>query len=148
MSFLDYLLHARYTAPMRKPFAIAAATSLLLAFPVHGENVPEVGRIVFFRGPSVFGAVLGCPIRYHGDLVVDLSRGHFAEWVVPAGEYVLTNGTSGVTVNVVDGSTHYVRCMIKTGFLTGRSDLLPSDKEQFEGMRASMSNVLLPPLSR
>ncbi len=50
---------------------------------------------------------------------------------VPAGRYILTNHTSSVEVAVDPGETRYVRCMIKTGMLTGRADLQIVDEESF-----------------
>ena len=82
------------------------------------------------------GAALGCPIRYKGRRIVELGRGKFAQWAVPAGRYILVNGTASVEVSVMPGETRYVRCQIKTGFLTGRSDLQIVDEESFAAHRA------------
>lgn len=89
------------------------------------------GSIVMFRGESVWGAALGCPIRYKGREIVELGRGKFAQWSVPAGRYILVNGTASVEINVAPGETRYVRCQVKTGFLTGRADLQIVDQETF-----------------
>jgi hypothetical protein len=97
------------------------------------SNAP--GKIVMYRGSSVMGAGLACPIRYKGQEVIELARGKYAEWSVPAGRYILTNHTSSVEVAVDPGETRYVRCMIKTGMLTGRADLQIVDEESFNEHR-------------
>jgi hypothetical protein len=93
------------------------------------------GKIVMYRGSSVVGAAVGCPIRYKGQEVVELGRGRYAEWSVPAGRYILTNHTTSVEVAVDPGETRYVRCMIKMGMLTGRADLQIVDEESFNEHR-------------
>ena len=82
------------------------------------------------------GAALACPIRYKGREIVELGRGKYAQWNVPAGRYILVNGTASVEVSVMPGETRYVRCQIKTGFLTGRADLQIIDEESFNAHRA------------
>jgi hypothetical protein len=89
------------------------------------------GKIVMYRGSSIMGMGIACPIRYQGKEIVELARGKFAEWVVNPGHYVLTNKTSSVDVTVGPGETSYVRCMIKPGFLTGRADLQVADEASF-----------------
>ena len=102
---------------------------------IMGQSIAPVpqatGKIVMYRGSSVMGAALGCPIRYKESEIVELGRGKYAEWVVPPGRYILTNKTSSVEVTVAAGESSYVRCMIKTGFMTGRADLQIIDAESF-----------------
>jgi hypothetical protein len=98
--------------------------------------VPASGAIVMYRGSGVMGAALACPIRYKGREIVELGRGKYAQWAVPAGRYILVNGTASVEVSVMPGETRYVRCQIKTGFLTGRADLQIVDEESFNAHRA------------
>ena len=78
---------------------------------------PQPGKIVMYRGSSAMGAGLACPIRYKGREIVELARGKYAEWPVPAGRYILTNHTSSVEVAVDPGETRYVRCMTQTGMI-------------------------------
>ena len=98
-------------------------------------STPGTGKIVMYRGSSVFGAGVACPIRYKGHEVVELARGKFAEWVVPPGRYILNNHTSSVEVAVDPGETRYIRCMIKMGMLAGRADLQVVDEESFNEHR-------------
>jgi len=92
---------------------------------------PAMGVIVMYRPGAIMGMGLGCPIRYHGTEVVELGRNKYAEWHVPPGRYILTNKTASVEINVAPGESRYVRCQIKTGFLTGRADLQIVDRESF-----------------
>lgn len=89
------------------------------------------GKIVIYRGSSVMGAAVACPVRFKGTVVVELGRGKYAEWEVKPGRYILTNKTSSVEVSVDAGETRYVRCQIKTGFMAGRADLQIVDEESF-----------------
>ena len=106
----------------------------------------QVGTIIFYRGSNVVGAALACPIRYKGREVVELGRGKYAAWQVPAGRYILTNKTASVEVSVDLGEIRYVRCMIKTGFLTGRADLQIVDEESFAANRDSYEEKAIAPL--
>jgi hypothetical protein len=88
-------------------------------------------KIILYRGSSIMGMGIACPIRYQGKEIVELARGKYAEWAVNPGHYVLTNKTSSVDVSVNPGETRYVRCMIKPGFFVGRADLQIADEASF-----------------
>jgi hypothetical protein len=89
------------------------------------------GKIVMYRPGAMFGAVMGCPIRYNGKEIVELGRGKFAEWDVPAGSYALANKSSKVTVEVASGQTKYVRCYMKMGVFGGRATLEEVGEDKF-----------------
>ena len=99
------------------------------------QTGPQSGKIVMYRGSSIWGSGLACPIRYKGQEIVELARGKYAEWSVPPGRYILTNKTSSVEVAVDPGETRFVRCMIKSGMLVGRADLQIVDEESFNEHR-------------
>jgi Protein of unknown function (DUF2846) len=104
---------------------------------VDSKPTPQLpGKIVMYRGSSVMGAAIACPIRYKGQELVELGRGKYALWSVPPGRYILTNHTSSVEVAVDPGETRYVRCEIKMGFLVGRADLQIVDEESFNEHRS------------
>ena len=103
------------------------------------EASTDLGKIVMYRGSSVFGAGVACPIRYKGQDIEEISRGKFAEWSVPPGRYILNNHTSSIELSVNPGETRYVRCMIKMGFLAGRADLQVVDEESFNEHRSEFS---------
>ena len=94
------------------------------------------GAIIMYRGSSIVGAAVACPIRYKNYQIVELGRGKYAEWSVPAGRYILGNGTTSVEVNVAPGERRYIRCQIKMGMLSGRADLQIVDEENFAQHRA------------
>lgn len=131
---------------------LAVLAALAFAMPAFGQSirsqVESPGKIVIYRGPSIWGAGLGCPVRYKGQEIVELGRGKFAEWEVPAGRYILTNKTASVEVSVDPGEVRYVRCMIKTGFLTGRSDFQIVDEESFKAIRGEFERKEIAPLNR
>lgn len=126
--------------------SLVCVTLAMLAVPAFAQSeppavqrasvTPGAGAIVMYRGSGVMGAALACPIRYKGREIVELGRGKYAEWAVPAGRYILVNGTASVEVSVDPGETRYVRCQIKTGFLTGRADLQIVDEETFTAHKA------------
>lgn len=99
------------------------------------------GSVIFYRGESIMGAALGCPVRYEGNTIVDLDPGKYLEWKVRPGRYVLLNKTASVEVTVEDGKASYVRCVIKTGFMSGRSDLQLSDRATFEQHSADYESL-------
>ena len=105
------------------------------AAPIQSPAASIGGKIVMYRGSSVFGAGVACPIRYKSQEIVELGRGKFAEWTVVPGRYILNNHTSSVEVSVDAGETRYVRCMIKMGVLAGRADLQIVDEESFNEHR-------------
>lgn len=116
----------------------------LLASPAVAQDTrldgepPVAGSILMFRGGSVWGAAVACPIRYHGNELVELGRGKYAEWSVAPGRYILTNKTASVEVNVGPGEIRYVRCQVKSGFMSGRADLQIVDRESFDAVKDGM----------
>lgn len=113
---------------------IFAASLALAGTAATAQDTP--GKIVMFRPGAIMGMGVACPIRYDGKEVVELGRNKFAEWTVPAGRYILTNKTASVEVTVDPGETRYVRCQIKTGFMTGRADLQIVDAASFNAKAA------------
>lgn len=66
---------------------------------------------------------IACPVQCKGRELVELGHGKIAEWQVPAGSYILGNKIASVEANVTAGQTMYLRCQIKSGFMSGRVDL-------------------------
>lgn len=119
----------------QEPEAAKAIESVSPPTAVAEESVsspaPQMGKIVMYRGSTIIGAAVACPIRYKGREIVELGRGKFAEWEVPPGRYILNNKTSSIEVTVEPGKTSYVRCSLKMGFFAGRADLQIVDEESF-----------------
>lgn len=95
----------------------------------------QQGTIIMYRRGSVMGAALGCPIRYQGNELVELGRSKAFQWEVKPGRFILENKTSSIEVTVEPGETRYVRCQIKTGFLTGRADLQIVDGTEYKELK-------------
>ena len=104
----------------------------LASMPAMAQQAEQTGRIIFYRPGSVVGLAIACPIRYQGKEVVELGRNRYAEWDVPAGRYIFMNKTASVEVAIEPGETRFVRCSIKTGFMSGRADLQISDEASFK----------------
>lgn len=119
---------------------LAAAAAIFSVPAVAQESMPssESGMIVIYRGGSIIGAAGGCPVRHKGIEVVELGRGKFAEWSVPPGRYILTNNRSSIEVNVAPGETRYVRCQIKSGFMSGGAYLQIVDRENFDAAKPGL----------
>lgn len=125
----------------------AGAQEPVIVLPVDPLPAPaaSTATIVMFRPASVVGFSVACPIRYKGKELVELGRGKFAEWRVPAGSYILANKTSSVEVNVTAGQTKHVRCSIKPGFMSGRADLQIVDQETFARNQAEFERKEVEP---
>lgn len=111
---------------------MALIVVLLLYVQAAPEVPAETGKIVMYRPGAMMGFGVACPIRHEGKEIVELGRNKFAEWTVKPGRYILMNKTASVEVSVAAGETRYVRCSIKTGFMSGRADLQVSDEATFK----------------
>lgn len=96
------------------------------------------GTIIFYRRGAVIGAAIACPIRHQGNEVVELGRSRVFEWKVTPGRYVLENKNASVEVTVEAGETRYVRCQIKSGFLSGRADLQTVDGTEYNEVKGDL----------
>lgn len=103
------------------------------------QSPANTGKIIMYRGSTVVGAAVACPIRFQNREIVELGRGKFAQVDVAPGDYILADKISSVTVHVVPGETSYVRCVVKMGIMAGRSILEPVDKDTFESKRAGLA---------
>lgn len=117
---------------------LAQAAPIVATLPTAPE--PR-GSVIIYRSEAMMGFGLGCPVRHEGNQLVDLNPGKYIEWQVPPGRYVLLNKTASVEVTVEAGKKSYVRCVIKTGFLSGRSDLQLSDRATFEEHSADYDSL-------
>ena len=107
--------------------------------PVEAENAP--GKIVVYRRGSVVGAAIACPVRSGGREIVELGRGRYAEIEVEAGRHILENRNASIELTVEPGETRFVRCQVKSGFLSGRADFQIVDGTEFEEVKADLRLV-------
>jgi len=130
------------TAPVSPPIAPSAEAQ------TPEESPTQLGTIIVYRGSTVMGAAIACPIRYKGQEIVELGRGKYAEWKVQPGRYILTNKTASVEVTVGAGEVQYVRCRIKVGMWVGLADLQIVDEESFSASRHTYTKKeIAPPAS-
>lgn len=126
-----------------KSLTLAFAVALAAAAPTYAQSADAVseataaepsGTIIIYRRGSLVGSAVACPIRYKGaELVelVELGRSKAFEWKVQPGRYILENKSSSIEVSVEAGETRYVRCQMKSGFLTSRADLQIVDGTEY-----------------
>jgi hypothetical protein len=107
------------------------------------ENEP--GKIVIYRRGSVVGAAIACPVRSGGRDLVELGRGRYAELDVEPGRHILENKNASVEVSVLAGETRYIRCQIKSGFMSGRADFQIVDGSEFLKIKADLQPADLLP---
>ena len=91
----------------------------------------QKGTIVMFRGGSIVGAGVACPIMAQGKEITELARGKYSTWSVEPGTYMLNDKKNGVEVTVAAGETKYVRCSIKMGILAGKPKLKLVDAAEY-----------------
>lgn len=93
---------------------------------------------MIYRRGSVVGAAIACPVRSGGRDLVELGRGRYSEIEVKPGRHILENKNTSVEVTVLAGETRYVRCQIKSGFMSGRADFQIVDRTEFEAIKADL----------
>lgn len=81
----------------------------------------DTGKIILFRGGTLYAAAAACPIHYNGQEIVELGRNKYAEWSVTPGNYIIYNKFNNLTVSVSAGETKYIRCHIKSTAFSNKS---------------------------
>ena len=117
------------TAPAAAPAADAAAGG--------------TGTVVFFREKKMMGMAISFKVRENGVELCKLGSGSFCTVQVPVGkhEYVTkTEAKDVLTMEVESGETYYVQASISMGVVAGHSNLAPSTKDVFEGMKAKLKD--------
>jgi hypothetical protein len=117
----------------------AAATSAPAADAAGGAT----GTVVFFREKKMMGAAISYKVRENGVELCKLSNGSFCTLQVPAGkhEYVTkTEAKDVLNLEVEPGETYYVQASISMGVVAGHSNLAPSTKDAYEGMKAKLKD--------
>ena len=101
------------------------------------------GTVVFFREKKMMGAAISYKVRENGVELCKLGSGSFCTVQVPAGkhEYVTkTEAKDVLNMEVEPGETYYVQASISMGVAAGHSNLAPSTKETFDGMKAKLKD--------
>jgi hypothetical protein len=98
---------------------------------------PGKGQILFYRTGGISGAALGCAVFDVGaaDKLSSLGAGKYFILVSDPGPRSFTvkslETKDALTLEIEEGETQFVRCKIKTGFLSGRADIGPSTETEF-----------------
>jgi len=130
--------------------AIAIAAPVMMTAPAPAlaekEEAPQLeipappagkGQILFYRTGSIMGAALGCAV-FDVDGSEKISS-------LGAGKYFIVHSEPGerqfkvksleakdtLTLEIEEDETQFVRCKIKSGFLSGRADISPSSEKEF-----------------
>lgn len=125
------------------PLAITAAApaavaeekddaALVIPAPPEGK-----GQVLFYRTGGLSGAALGCAVFDEGaeDKLSSLGSGKYFILVSEPGPRSFTvkslETKDALTLEIEEGETQFVRCKIKTGFMSGRADIGPSTETEF-----------------
>lgn len=95
------------------------------------------GQVIFYRTGGLSGAALGCAVFDVGaeDKLSSLGAGKYFVLVSDPGPRSFTvkslETKDALTLEIEEGETQFVRCKIKTGFMSGRADIGPSTESEF-----------------
>lgn len=98
---------------------------------------PGKGQVLFYRTGGLSGAALGCAVFDVGaaDKLSSLGAGKYFILVSDPGPRSFTvkslETKDALTLEIEEGETQFVRCKIKTGFMSGRADIGPSTETEF-----------------
>src|SRR5262245_53520684 len=113
------------------------------AAPAADAAAGNTGTVVFFREKKMMGAAISYKVRENGIELCKLGSGSFCTLQVPVGkhEYVTqTEAKDVLAMEVESGETYYVQASISMGFVAGHSNLAPSTKDVFDGMKAKLKD--------
>jgi len=124
------------------PVAMTAAAPAALAQKAEGEVTipappPGKGQVLFYRTGGLSGAALGCAVFDVGaeDKLSSLGAGKYFILFSDPGPRSFTvkslETKDALTLEIEEGETQFVRCKIKTGFMSGRADIGPSTETEF-----------------
>lgn len=117
------------------PAALAeekADAAVVIPAPPEGK-----GQVLFYRTGGLSGAALGCAVFDVGaeDKLSSLGSGKYFILVSEPGPRSFTvkslETKDALTLEIEEGETQFVRCKIKTGFMSGRADIAPSTESEF-----------------
>ena len=133
--------------------AAIAALALAPAVTMAKDNAPattpandpagSTGTVVFFREKKMMGAAISYKVRENGLELCKLGSGSFCTVQVPVGKHAYvtkTEATDVLNMEVESGETYYVQASISMGLAAGHSNLAPSSKEVFDGMKAKLKD--------
>lgn len=95
------------------------------------------GQVIFYRTGGISGAALGCAVFDAGaqDKLSSLGAGRYFVLVSEPGPRSFTvkslETKDALTLEIEPDETQFVRCKIKSGFMSGRADIAPSNEGEF-----------------
>lgn len=98
---------------------------------------PGKGQVLFYRTGGFSGAALGCAVFDVGaeDKLSSLGAGKYFILVSEPGPRSFTvkslETKDAIALEIEPDETQFVRCKIKSGFLSGRADIAPSSESEF-----------------
>lgn len=107
----------------------APAAPVVIAAPAAGAS-----QVVFFR-PSAMGMAISCNVRENGKMLGTTNNGrYFVLTTSPGPHKFTTHGetTDELNVEAEPDETAYVKCKIGMGIMSGRPNLSPSTKAEFD----------------
>lgn len=113
----------------------AAAVPVVIAAPAAGAS-----QVVFYR-PSAMGMAISCNIREDGKMLGTTNNGRYFVLATTPGPHKYTahgETTDVLNVETEADATTYVRCKIMMGVMSGRPNLSPSSKEEYEGRSSGL----------
>ena len=140
---MSRLINVGLAALMFAPFAVISQETAPAAAPAADAAAAGTGTVVFFREKKMMGAAISYKVRENDIELCKLGSGSFCTLQVPVGkhEYVTkTEAKDVLTMEVESGETYYVQASISMGFAAGHSNLAPSTKEVFDGMKAKLKD--------
>lgn len=115
------------------PAALAQAEAeFVIPTPPEGK-----GQVIFYRTGGLSGAALGCAVFDSGatDKLSSLGAGRYFVLVSDPGPRSFTvkslETKDAMALEIEPGETQFVRCKIKSGFMSGRADIAPSNEGEF-----------------
>lgn len=103
----------------------------------------DTGTVIFFREKKMMGAAISYKVRENGVELCKLGSGSFCTVEVEVGKHAYvtkTEATDVLNMEVESGETYYVQASISMGVMAGHSNLAPSTKDVFEGMKAKLKD--------
>lgn len=123
------------------PVAMVASAPAALAQAEGEFKIPTPpagkGQVIFYRTGGISGAALGCAVFDVGaeDKLSSLGAGKYFVLVSDPGPRSFTvkslETKDAMTLEIEEGETQFVRCKIKSGFMSGRADIAPSNESEF-----------------
>lgn len=123
------------------PVAMVASAPAALAQAEGEFKIPTPpegkGQVIFYRTGGISGAALGCAVFDVGaeDKLSSLGAGKYFVLVSDPGPRSVTvkslETKDAMTLEIEEGETQFVRCKIKSGFMSGRADIAPSNESEF-----------------